>query len=154
MVIRPLFSSEVFLAAQMLVATNDGLNPNALAEDLEECRVRWPGLQLGAFAADGLLAGTIAGRLDSVDFRLGWSDDIVVARQSRGQGTGHRLLEAQLEGFRELGCSRVRGRSPKRLFHSIPFFQRHGFLVLEETVARNVWGIQDGEPLWITERKL
>jgi GNAT superfamily N-acetyltransferase len=136
------------------VATNDGLEPESLAQDLEECLQRWPELQLGAFNGADRLLGVIVGRLDREDPRTGWSDDIILEAEARGSGLGHQLLERQLEGFRRLGCHRVRGRSPQRLFSAVPFFERHGFRVVEKTVARGTWGIRDGEPLWITERPL
>jgi GNAT superfamily N-acetyltransferase len=155
MLVRPLLAQEVPSASEMLVLTNDGVSAPALAEDLEECRAKWPLLQLGAFQKEGThLVGVIAGRIDASDATLGWSDDIVLLQTHRGLGTGSRLLEEQLNGFRALGCKRVRGRSPKRLMGAVPFFVRHGFRVVDETVSQGTWGIQDGEPLSITERIL
>ena len=78
----------------------------------------------------------------------------MLADEAQGQGLGHRLLAAQLEAFRALGCARVRGLSPRPLFGAVGFFERHGFRVVDRTVARGVWGIADGEPLWITELTL
>lgn len=153
--VRALAGEEYVRAAELIQLTNDDADAAALLEDLAECGAKWPGIQLGAFARQekGLwhMAGSIAGRLDRHDEKTGWSDDIVVLPEYRGLDIGHRLLCAQLDGFRRLGCARVRGRSPARLFGAIGFFERHGFRVVERTIAQGIWGIKDGEELCLTE---
>lgn len=148
---RPLTPDDLVLASELLTQTNHGVPPPALLEDLSRSLARWPSLQVGAFTASERLTGLVAGRVDPSDALLGWSDDIVLRAESRGRGIGGALLTRQLDAFRALGCTRVRGLSPERLFHAIPFFERHGFRVIERTVARGWWGIADGEPLYITE---
>ncbi len=153
-VVRVLSADELFCAAQLTLLTNDDVDICALEEDLIECAAKWPGIQLGAIEHSGKLVGTIVGRIDSREATTGWSDDVVVQPEYRGFDIGRRLLSAQLDGFRQLGCHRVRGRSPARLFGSIGFFEAHGFRLQERTVAQGIWGIHDGEPLCIMERIL
>lgn len=151
---RVLTPKELAKAGELIALTNDDAAPDELTADLTWCYERWPQIHVGAFDERGELIGAIAGRLDRNDPKRGWSDDLVVVPHWRSANVGRLLLQAQLDGFRQLGCERVRGRSPRRLFQSFGFFQRHGFKVIEETVAQGIWGIADGEPLWITERRL
>jgi len=150
---RWLAASDLAHAAALLPATNAGLPTDELERDLRSAWTRWPSLQIGAF--DGpMLVGLIAGRIDARDETLGWSDDTVLRPEYRRRGLGTSLLYRQLDAFRALGCTRVRGLSPDSHLSELQFFERHGFRVVGETLAHGVWGVRDGERLRITERRL
>ena len=111
---------------------------------------RWPTLQWTAWAGEQL-AGIVAGRLDSRDASTGWSDDLAVAVAYRGASVGDLLLRRQIDAFRALGCRRVQGLSPTSHLRALSFFERHGFRVVEQEVAAGIWGILDGEDVFITQ---
>jgi predicted N-acetyltransferase YhbS len=148
---RTLLPQDVPAACELLRETNADVGLAELAADLSPSLSRWPSLQVGAFDGKGTLCGVVAGRIDKAEPHLGWSDDLVVRRDVRGAGLGDGLLTRQLAAFRALGCHRVCGLSPQAHAQAIAFFERHGFRVVERTIARGLWGITEGAPLFITE---
>jgi GNAT superfamily N-acetyltransferase len=148
--LRPLEAVDLSAAAELLPETNAGLPPAEVLADLRRSFAAWPTLQIGAFEGARLL-GLVAGRLATSDPALGWSDDIVLRPDVRGAGHGARLIDAQLEAFWKLGCTRVRGLSPQSLAPQIAFFRKHGFTVIGEEIAQGLWGIRDGERVYVTE---
>lgn len=153
LVVRPVAERDRDAVAALLTRTNANVSEAELRLDHAKWRERFPSIQLGAYDGEKLL-GFIGGRIDSADPTLGWSDDTVVADDAQGRGVGSALLRAQLDAFRALHCTRVRGLSPERHFQAIAFFERHGFRVVEKTVAHGWWGIAEGEALCITECQL
>jgi predicted N-acetyltransferase YhbS len=150
---RPLRAEEVPLIAPLLRQTNAEVSDIELEADLRRSQASWPSLQL-VVDVEGRLAGLVAGRVDSKDPTLGWSDDLVVEVDFRGRGLGDALIDAQLDAFRGLGCVRVRGLSPQSLVAQVSFFERHGFRVIAEERAHHLWGVREGETLFVTERRL
>lgn len=150
---RPLAARDLEAAAVLLLQTNHGLTEAELAEDLGSSMAKWPTVQIGAFS-DEELVGLIAGRVDGSDPAIGYSDDLVIKAHLRRTGLGSQLLDRQLNAFRSLGCRCVRGLSPQSLLHSLAFFERHGFKVIRRVPAREVWGIADGEEIFVTEKLL
>lgn len=141
-------------AARLLALINQGVTRSDLEGGLAWMLRNWPELQLVARGPDGKLQGIITGALDRSDPRIGWSHDLVIAPEHRAHGIGSRLLNAQIDAFRSLGCQAIRGQSPAWLSSALPFFLRHGFRVIDRTVARGQWGIADGQELWTTELPL
>ena len=153
-ILGPLALHHLEAAGQLLLDSNEGKSPAELVRSLLDCHRRWPSLQVGSVGPAGELLGLVAGRVDEDDRELGWSDDTVVLPAMRGSGLGGELIEAQLSAMRALGCKRVRGLSPQSKFRAVKFFERHGFRVVERTIAKGWWGITDGQQLWITQRDL
>lgn len=153
--LRRLNEADVPAASDLLAEINHGPTKGELQASLRDSIARWPTLQLGAFEPrTGELLGLVTGALDERERGLGWSHDIVVQRSMRSSGLGGALIEAQLDAFRTAGCKRVRGQSPAALYRAIPFFERHGFRIVERFIARGFFGIADGQELAITERVL
>ena len=153
LLLRPLAPKDLNAAAVLLLQTNHGLTEAELAEDLASSMAKWPTVQIGAFN-DEELVGLIAGRVDGSVPTIGYSDDVVIKAHLRRTGLGSQLLDAQLNAFRSLGCRCVRGLSPQSLLHSLAFFERHGFKVIRRVPAHQVWGIAEGEEIFVTEKLL
>lgn len=142
-------------AIELLTEINQGPTKGELQASLRDAIARWPTLQLGGFEpSTGELLGLVTGAVDGHQQGLGWSHDIVVQRSMRSSGLGGALIEAQLDAFRTAGCERVRGQSPAALYRALPFFERHGFRIVERFISRGLFGIADGQELAITERVL
>lgn len=153
--LRRLTDADLPAAIELLAEINQGPSRGELQGSLRDAMARWPTLQIGGFEpSTGELLGLVSGAIDDRQRGLGWSHDIVVRRSMRSSGLGGALLEAQLDAFRTAGCERVRGQSPAALYRALPFFERHGFRVVERFIARGLFGIADGQELAITERVL
>ncbi len=153
MQLRPLGIGDLSAASNLLHRTNYGQSTAALIGDLVDSVRQWPSLQIGAFDG-GNLVGLVAGRIDAADPGIGHSDDIVLNPEFQRTGLGSKLLQAQLAVFAALGCRRVRGLSPRSLYGALPFFERHGFKIIQRIRAKGIWGIADGEEVCITEKLL
>lgn len=138
---------------ELLLLTNRGVTRASVAEDFTRSLVQWPTLQWTAWVGNQL-AGIVAGRRDGRDPSIGWSDDLAVATPYRGASLGDLLIQRQIEAFRALGCRRVQGLSPTSHLRALPFFERNGFRVVGREVAAGLWGILDGEDVFITELQL
>ncbi|MBI5498431.1 MAG: GNAT family N-acetyltransferase [Deltaproteobacteria bacterium] len=148
--VAQLATPQVPQAAALLLAINDDTAYSDECAWLLHCLTRWPPLQVGA-VDHGQLVGVASGAVDERDPGLGWSHDLVVSASYQHHGVGAALLRAQLQGFRLLGCSRIRGQSPTRLASAIAFFEHFGFRVVDETTAAGFPGIADGTRVFITE---
>jgi GNAT superfamily N-acetyltransferase len=151
--LRGLDARDFAKAASLLTRTNADVSEAELEADFRRSFERWPSVQVGAYAGSALV-GLVAGRIDRSDATLGWSDDIVLEEAHRAHGWGGKLLRAQLEAFRGLGCTRVRGLSPQSLIEQVRFFEHHGFRVIAEETAHGLWGVHEGERVLVTERLL
>lgn len=97
--------------------------------------------------------GRVVGAVSATFDGIAELQDLAVAPQYRGRGIGGELLEEALARLEEDGAKETMLWVHWRNKDAIPFYERHGFFVVEERVTRGIKGVPDGENITVMRKR-